>query len=231
MKSKIYDLFRGTPIASVATEVYARTLPIHGTVAEYELGEDSIEIVCQDEQPSQLRESIIFGERNMLEDLIQQVTSNDVVWDVGAHLGIYSAFLCRHAETVVSFEPNRARRAILRENLRRNGLKPLIEPHFLGDGSGPSVEADSLELPEPTVMKMDIEGGELDALHGMTQLLKREDFRLIFIEIHPSEADINNGLTEDEYDEIKHILYESRFSVKDIEDRDGQPFLRGKKTH
>ncbi len=65
------------------------------------------------------------GERRILGRLLQEVRGGDVVYDIGANIGLYSAFLARavgEAGAVIAFEPERRCFERCRENLALNSL-------------------------------------------------------------------------------------------------------------
>jgi FkbM family methyltransferase len=111
---------------------------------------------------------------------------------------------------VVVFEPNPAVHGVLRENLAANGVAGWVDVHgaALGARTGrtrlyASGDTSSLFVAAPTaepvdvevvrgddvvdgrvdVIKLDVEGGELEALRGMTRLVSGA--RAIFLELNP----------------------------------------------
>ena len=80
--------------------------------------------------------------------LLAHVSPNDVVYDVGAHHGLYSILLARKVKHVVAFEPERECFARLEHNIQINGLTNVTcfqralsdrdrqDTLFLGDGVG-----------------------------------------------------------------------------------------------
>ncbi|QRF75009.1 Hexuronic acid methyltransferase AglP [Thermoplasmatales archaeon] len=135
-------------------------------------------------------------------------TENDVILDVGAQFGDY-ALLCSNyagSKEVISLEPLKDNFNILLKNLRINAAKNVdaynyaasssngkTKLHISGNmgakiGGGKIEEVSTVTLDSfydkgPTLMKIDVEGFELDVLNGAKQILK--DFRpRIILETH-----------------------------------------------
>ena len=53
------------------------------------------------------------------------------------------------------------------------------------------------QVPAPTVLKIDVDGGEVNVLRGLSDALSRESCRRVYCEVHP-EALEQYGATEDE---------------------------------
>ena len=117
--------------------------------------------------------------------------------DVGAGQGEYTLyFLLRStAQTVLAVEPSAAERSSLEGNLRLNGL--LAEPRLrLFKGRAAAVSAagtarlDSLVsgAASPFLVKVDVDGGEVEVLDGALELLHRADTRWV-IETHAMELE------------------------------------------
>lgn len=80
-------------------------------------------------------------------------------------------------------------------------------------------EVVNCDLPTPTVLKIDVDGGEYDVLSGLSRTIKSGDCRTIFCEVHPgalqdygtSESDVLSLLREWDYSiEKLEISSESR---------------------
>jgi FkbM family methyltransferase len=71
----------------------------------------------------------------ILSDLLDNVESNDIVWDVGAHVGRYSCFVGQLLEDghLVAFEPFEKNVEHLKKNLDRNGIDGEVKPFGLAE--------------------------------------------------------------------------------------------------
>ena len=129
-----------------------------------------------------------------------------VVFDLGAHAGYYTLALVRSAAHVHAFEPCAED---LIAHVRANHLEARVTVHpvavsevsgqgrLTGEDSNRHlsdygrvvalVALDDLDLPDPTFIKIDVEGHEAAALRGMRRLLTRAHPTLL-IELHSEEA-------------------------------------------
>jgi hypothetical protein len=109
--------------------------------------------------------------------------------DVGADEGFYTLlFLLRtSAQRVFAFEPESEGRARLMDNLRLNGdhldRVALSRKYVSSVDTDESCALDSLEIVPPCLIKVDVEGGEVDVLRGATKLLATRSVRWI-VEVH-----------------------------------------------
>lgn len=80
-------------------------------------------------------------------------------------------------------------------------------------------------VPPPTVLKLDVEGAECEALRGMRETLKRPVCRLVYCELHDAAA---RGFAGGP-DAVRELLEESGFEVSTIATRSGdgwtQPYV------
>lgn len=150
--------------------------------------------------------------------LLSQVHSGDIVWDVGANIGLYTkrfAALVGDGGRVIAFEPSPTNFVRLQRAVEDNEICTLQN---IGLGDSDSVLAfvqgeDALGAtsrfeskgaknaiavqvrraeqvvsegicPEPTVVKIDVEGFELEVLRGFGALLDSDSLRVVAIEIH-----------------------------------------------
>jgi FkbM family methyltransferase len=158
-------------------------------------------------------------------EFLATVRPEDVVWDVGANLGLYTAKLLDRVGAsgrVVAFEPAPECFAQLQqrftgearvrlENLALGNSEgavmflvdadPLSDIHRVLDSRSPgrdSLAGDRLIEVKvmsakhycalgglaPQVVKVDVEGYEEEVLNGFGDLLKSEDLRALFLEVH-----------------------------------------------
>ena len=185
-----------------------------------------------DNQTEEWRASELGGEADVLAEFLERIDPGDVVWDVGANIGVYTIFAGRRGADVVAFEPDSEFRSHLRENVRLNNLSEQVDIVSAGlsqkegsvtlhtdgtDGTSPSlvatadrrretvkvVRGDDTDLPPPDVLKMDIEGAEADALSGMKHHL--ETVRFALVEVHPEFLPRFGGTEEEVYDILESV--------------------------
>lgn len=213
------------------------------------LGHDTTSISIDGHSPEFLAETYAdarfldnFSESKVVEDFIQRLSADDVFWDIGANIGIYSCFGGTVGAEVVSFEPDNPTRASLEDNVELNGIEGVVLPYGLSDKSetidrelnmqredepttvqslpGDEVVQDSL-APSPTVVKMDIEGMEYSALRGMSDTL--DSVRLIYVELHPEYLSERGEPVE----EVKEWLEEQGFNLSEIPYSSSNPIVCG----
>jgi FkbM family methyltransferase len=164
-----------------------------------------------------------FFELGMLEDMRGRLAHGDLVLDVGAHIGTHSVYLAAVcACQVIAFEPHPKVFAALCENLHRNGVSANVEARRcaisrddgfatleertnLGETRAirsrsasevPLTRLDGLSLSRRVAaLKIDIEGGELDALRGARHLL-RVSRPLVYCEVKD----------QDRYEQVSDLL-------------------------
>lgn len=142
---------------------------------------------------------------------------NDVVFDIGAHMGFFTVKIARHVKRIVAFEPDPMNYSFLSENLRRNELGNSIALNFaLGkeDGSlflkrsygqgrtritevdtGYKVNVRSVDSMAktlgltPSVIKIDTEGYEIPILQGAESIIANDKPKFLIASYHyPTEA-------------------------------------------
>lgn len=176
-----------------------------------------------------IRRSLGHGEQEVIEDLLSRVKETDVVWDVGANQGTYSLFAATKCDEVIAFEPNKSACEIISANAELNGVEITIQEYGLGaeekevvlreaDRSGVRWTADSgagdsikirpgreVSQANPTVLKIDTEGDELEVLEGLDDVLS--GVRLCYVEWH-----------DDNYEAVRSELKSAGFEMANITD-------------
>jgi len=142
--------------------------------------------------------------------MLSAIREDDCVWDIGANIGLYTEEFSKLAKYVVAFEPIqenmehiKARRLVNVECVQvalgdaASCIPMFVDGQFSSFSLKPHVKAeervikvergDDLKYPAPTVVKIDVEGYEMEVLRGMSGILVRA--RAAFIEIHFSILD------------------------------------------
>jgi FkbM family methyltransferase len=103
------------------------------------------------------------GEAVALGAFLFSLRPDDVVWDVGASVGLFSVHAAGIAKTVVAFEPDPQTFARLRQNVELNALQRLIQcrSEALGDKQGQvSLRTDGLAGNAPSLVDLGRHSGE-----------------------------------------------------------------------
>jgi FkbM family methyltransferase len=175
-------------------------------------------------------------------EFVNCARDRDVLFDVGAHFGIFSTVHALANADGVSFayEPTGAAARIAREHFIRNGIAGRVElveaalgevsgsstavvdpagfARFGGEIAGPTSAFEMRTLDaevertgrRPDLLKIDVEGFELEVLRGGSRLL-RECHPLVFLELHLDTIEKRGGepaavieeLTEAGYSEYR----------------------------
>ncbi len=163
------------------------------------------------DSPKELKRArTALEEKRVLEWLMHDIDDETVFWDVGAYHGTYSLVAAMKGASVVAFEPHGPNAQRLAKNAVLNdaaidqydvalsseattrsfatGEFPSSEYRItdVGEGSVETVRGDEIH-PKPDVVKIDVEGHELDVLDGMVETL--EGVRRIVIEVHDGVSD------------------------------------------
>ena len=158
--------------------------------------------------------SIYFhnAENRQLASVARQTSSEDVAFDLGANVGLYTLLFAKRGAQVVAFEPAPRNVGYLQRTITLNRCERVdIVPFAVGRASGlmrfstglnaavghVNGQGDALvyqiSLDDycaftgryPTLIKMDVEGSELDVLRGADAVLRRKP--KWFISFHSKE--------------------------------------------
>lgn len=183
------------------------------------------------------------SEKAVLGDFVNELEPSDVVFDVGAHLGLYSktAAVCG-VKSVVAFELLSANADYLRKTTPSNvrvvnkGVadesgESLVNPDdnatgndiiSLNSGNGDhAVPVTSIDeyvaesRTEATVMKIDVEGGEDAVLSGAAETVL--GCRVVYVECHGTSST------------VRDFLSDAGFVMTTIDERGEQEFLKAKR--
>lgn len=192
--------------------------------------------------PGELRNHanrIVQTEKPILTDIISKIDPDDVFFDIGAHIGIYSCLVGRKLPqgTVEAFDPSTVSKAVLRPQFTRNAIN--AQPHYIGvsNQSSPSTVVgdeyvNSTDISSPSIVKIDVDGAEMGVIDGLGATLSADKCRLIYVELHPRTDDRPWGIPETEIDRIYDTLAGLGFTLTTIHTRernDNQPYIRGVK--
>lgn len=197
------------------------------------------------------RQRSFKGELLVMEQFINDLAEEAIVWDIGANMGTYTCLAGQTAEnvSVVAFEPAPKNRERLYSNIELNGITATVQKEALdettrqmglsskSDSDGQysltedqselqvsTTDADSLVdqgcVPQPDIVKIDVEGAELRVLRGMKNVLK--EVECLYLEVHPSRIAEYGGSTN----EVESCITAAGLDYEKIHERGDQYFLR-----
>ena len=123
----------------------------------------------------------------MVKKILKNVQETDIVYDIGAHIGYYSSIFNKvtRSKEVVSLEPDFYSSNLIKRNTNERGI---VVNKFIGSKLGYNTttlnDLSSMLNLEPSVIKMDIEGFEVEAFDGGWEIIRNLRPQ-IFLEIHP----------------------------------------------
>lgn len=146
------------------------------------------------------------GEMDVLSDFGDEINEGEVVWDIGANIGSFSLVGALSGGAVEAFEPGQDALSRLNKNAElnqvcinthnialsdkngtgtlckssRSGVRKLVSN---GEGDNVSVRrGDDIDAPQPDIVKIDVEGAELEVIRGMANTLS--NCRVCYVEFH-----------------------------------------------
>lgn len=190
-------------------------------------------------EPVDVRRALtLLNEENVLEWLLTDASSDCRFWDVGGYHGHYSIVAAAKGCDVVTFEPDDDNRARVGVNATLNGADLEIRECALSDRStmklfGGDVgselrihdegertietrRGDDLE-PSPDLVKIDVEGHELEVLSGMWDTL--DAVQRIAVEVH----------AEDDVPLVEFALEARGFETEKIDTPRSQTYIGGER--
>ncbi|WP_049941942.1 mycofactocin biosynthesis glycosyltransferase MftF [Haloterrigena turkmenica] len=78
------------------------------------------------------------------------------------------------------------------------------------------------DVPSPTVVKIDVEGAEIEVLRGLDETLSASDCRLVYCEIHPAAI----GAFDATADDVEGFLRERGFALERVQEWDDRYLVR-----
>lgn len=196
----------------------------------------------------------LVSESEIIERFISDISSDDVVYDVGANVGLYSCFAANRVpppELIVAFEPHPGNADQLRKNARLNPGEIRVEELALSNETGTAVldhqpptghviksTGDGIEIqmktgrhfvreadvPAPTMLKIDVEGAETSVLEGFQSILETDSLWCVYCEVHPTKASYKNS-----EERVRTYLEAAGFDTEILSENPEQVHLRATK--
>lgn len=197
-------------------------------------------------------------ERAMLEDFVASVGPGDVVWDVGANLGVFACLAADRGARVIAIEPYWPTADRLDENAELSDVDVEVYELALGREEGSvdlGVDREELGTQTPTVNPRDGQRTTSVAMFAGDDLVEYDYApapTVVKVDVEGAEADVVDGLqdalarpecrlvyTEDhshvwgrdeDVGELLARLEDLGFDVEDVASHNSQTYLKGVKT-
>ena len=173
-------------------------------------------------------------EPEVLRTFLGLIRSTDLVYDVGAFVGIDSVLFSRVGGAVVAIEPNPSTFEVLQETVRANRATNIVAVSVAAGssdgeagfemqssssrlrldqpaGNRTTVKVESLDTlatargATPDAIKIDVEGAELEVLRGADKCLSK--CRVLCIEVHLTKLPLSDGSPEGIWTLLKNYGY------------------------
>ncbi len=183
------------------------------------------------------------GERENLTDIVSETSEEDVFYDIGANVGLYSCLVGSAVENcqIYSFEPHPINVEALKSNIKLNNINATIFQLAISDeegifelssegaeaglgehsldtsGSESTVSVtvrrlDDLrkehDIPVPTIVKIDVEGAELDVIKGATETFSHRNCKTLYCEVHPDRIKKFGGSQAEVKDQLVNLGFD-----------------------
>lgn len=248
--SSVLDVLLGAEAKAQVTVAYYHLLHQFEGVGEVDVGEFSIQVP---EGCETFFRSTLDDEADTVALMLEDLEHVSTAWDVGAHHGLYSVIFGELTGSVVAFEPHPGNALRLKRTLRLNGLSDSVEIHevalgneykSVGSSGGGAIfrirndeigniqvvhgeaYADENEISPPGLVKIDVEGAELDVIRGIESVLDSEKCEYVYCEVH-KESGGEKLLSDDDIQRLFEILERCGFTPTTIQKKEHQLMVRG----
>lgn len=201
----------------------------------------------------------LVGERAVIEDLLESLCSDDIFYDVGANVGMYTCFAASKLTSgiTVAFEPEPENIAQLEENLSLNALNAETIELALSDTNGTAklaLSGEEVGEGEHKIATKDVQNSiEIETARGDSVIKERglPTPTVVKIDVEGAELSVLRGLSDtlrehvrlvyvevhsekllefgDSVPEVRAVLQDAGFDVAELSSRESELFLRASK--
>lgn len=194
----------------------------------------------------------LMYETDILEEVLSTVSADDIFYDIGANVGVYTCFVGQQTDHVVAFEPHTETAARLRDNISLNTVDADVYECAVADYSGtaslsiPQRSSQELGTGEFSLVHMDDadDVGEIDVVVGDTLVAQQDLPRptVAKIDVEGAELQVLSGLSETlrscrevfieihldhvTVEEIASWFTDAGFTLETLKERGNTTFLR-----
>ena len=196
----------------------------------------------------------LSAEEKALLDFLDELEEDDIFFDIGAHIGIYSIIASKKSKEIHSFEPHGGNYVRLNQNIQKNSIDTIFTHNVaLGNeakcargmkggavfkianttdttDAGVRIEngdeyRERMDISVPSVIKIDVEGFEHNVIRGLRDTLQNSRCRALFIEVH-REVNNRERVSEQNIELMYESLNSFGYTIKKIQNKDGQQIIK-----
>jgi FkbM family methyltransferase len=154
-------------------------------------------------------------EKEILAEFIRSINDGDIIYDIGAHVGLYTVFAGELVSegTVIAFEPHPPNRAQLKQNIALNDLKASISDFALSNSTGTvdfeSESENSIAGHGSLAVESEDQSDSVQAIRG-DDLIKKNSFpqpNVIKMDVEGAEGLIIDGFRKTLADSACRLLF------------------------
>lgn len=121
---------------SIIKLIILKFLFIVGKVTIINIGQYSIKIFVPNEDIASTVDYIINNECDLIGEILSEIRPKDIIWDIGANIGVHSCFFGKKASNVIAFEPYQPNIDNLTNNKLLNNSPIQIKKLGISDKNG-----------------------------------------------------------------------------------------------
>lgn len=195
---------------------------------EYMLSANNTDILFSAPNRIMIRrnKSRFSSEADVISDILQELNSDDIFYDIGANTGLYSLFAAKNCSKVISFEPYPPNYELLKKDMLKNGISNIeVCEIALSDSNGTvsfdqPVE-DDVGYGSSSIVERDTSNSIEVPTRTGDELISEDSFpapNIVKIDVEGSEPLVIDGMEDTLSDSDCRLVY-CEVHIKEVDHR------------